>query len=51
MTRTTSIIGAIVQGNGYTVFVKAMGDRDRLMTLRSQILDFCRSVSIVEEKK
>ncbi len=51
MTQTNSIIGAIVPGNGYTVFVKAMGDRDRLLALRPQILLFCRSVSIVEEKK
>ena len=51
MTRSTSIIGVILQDTGYTVFVKAKGDQDRLLKLRSQILDFSRSLSITEEKK
>ena len=51
MTRSTSIIGVILQDTGYTVFVKAKGDLDRLVKLRSQILDFSRSLSITEEKK
>ncbi len=51
MTRTTSIVGAIIEGGDYTVFVKAMGDRDRLVQLKPQLLAFCQSVSIVEEKK
>jgi hypothetical protein len=46
MTQTNSILGVIIQGEGYTVFVKAMGDRDRLPALKPQFLDFCRSLSI-----
>ncbi len=49
MTQTTSILGVIIQGNGYTVFLKAMGDRDRLTALKPQFLDFSRSVSITED--
>ena len=51
MTRTTSIIGAIVSGEDYTVFVKAMGDRDRLLKLKPQLVNFFRTISIAEEKK
>jgi hypothetical protein len=47
MTQTTSILGVIIRGDGYTVFVKAMGDRDRLATLKPQFLNFCHSVSII----
>jgi hypothetical protein len=49
--RTTSIIGFILRGNDYTVFVKAMGDRARLIKLKPQILAFCRTMSISGGKK
>jgi hypothetical protein len=48
MTQSTSILGVIIEGDGYTVFVKAMGDRDRLPLLKPQFLTFCRSISIAE---
>jgi hypothetical protein len=49
--RNTSIIGFILRGNDYTVFVKATGDRARLIKLKPQILAFCRTISISGEKK
>ena len=51
MTRSTSIIGSIIEGPGYTVFVKAMGDRDRLTGLKPKLAAFAASLSIQEEKK
>jgi hypothetical protein len=44
-------VGVIVQGEGYTVFVKGMGDRDRLMRIKPQILAFTKSLSIAEEAR
>ena len=51
MTQTASIVGSILSGNGYTVFVKAKGDRARLLRLKSQVAGFCRTLVIAEEKK
>jgi len=48
MTSTTSIIGVIIEGPDYMVFVKAMGDQDQLLKLKNRILAFGRSVSISE---
>jgi hypothetical protein len=49
LTEDRSIVGVIVQGEGYTVFLKGMGDRDRLMRIKPQILAFAKSLSIAEE--
>ena len=49
--QTTSIIGVILRENDLTVFVKAMGDRARLIKLKPQILAFCRTMSISGGKK
>jgi hypothetical protein len=51
MTQSASILGAIYQGNGYIVFIKAKGDRERLLKLKKQVRGFCETVSIAEEKK
>lgn len=48
MTQSNSIFGAIVMTKDYTVFVKAMGERDRLVRHRAEIEEFCRSLSIRE---
>ena len=51
MTQSKSIIGAIIQSNGYTVFVKAMGEKDRLVKIKPQLLQFCDSLKITETAK
>ena len=51
MTQSKSIVGAIIQGDGYTVFVKAMGEKDRLLKIKPQLLQFCDSLKIVESAK
>ena len=51
MTQSKSIIGAIIQGNGYTVFVKAMGEKDRLVKIKPQLIRFCDSLKITETAK
>jgi len=48
MTQTESIIGAIVTVEGTSVFVKAMGGRDRLQRLKPQLIAFCESLSVGE---
>ena len=48
LTESRSIVGAIIQGNGYTVFVKAMGQKDRLVKIKPQLLEFCARLSIAE---
>jgi hypothetical protein len=49
LTESRSIVGAIIQGDGYTVFVKAMGDKDRLVKIKPQLLEFCAKLNIVEK--
>ena len=51
MTQSKSIVGAIIQGDGFTVFVKAMGEKDRLIKIKPQLLQFCDSLKITESTK
>lgn len=46
MTQNKSIFGAIVSTSEYTVFVKAMGERERLNRAKDQLKAFCQSLSI-----
>lgn len=46
MTQNKSIYGAIISTPGYTVFVKAMGERQRLIQAKPAIKRFCESLSI-----
>jgi hypothetical protein len=46
MTQSQSIIGAILTTGEHTVFVKAMGERERLVKIKPQLLEFCRGLSI-----
>jgi hypothetical protein len=46
MTQTESIVGAIVTVGEYTVFVKAMGGRERLQRLKPVLIAFCESLSV-----
>lgn len=51
MTQSQSIVGAIIQGEGYTVFVKAMGERERLKRIKAQLIQYCEKLSIKEDGK
>jgi hypothetical protein len=51
MTQSQSIVGAIIQGDGFTVFVKAMGEKDRLLKIKPQLLEFCANLKITESAK
>jgi hypothetical protein len=51
MTQSQSIVGAIIQGEGYTVFVKAMGQRERLKLIKPQLIEYCAKLSIKEDGK
>ena len=51
MTQSKSIIGAIIQGDGFTVFVKAMGEKDRLLKIKSQLIEFSTNLKITESAK
>ncbi len=46
MTQNKSIYGAIISTPAYTVFVKAMGERDRLIRAKADIKGFCESLAI-----
>jgi len=46
MTQSKSIYGAIISTPAYTVFVKAMGERERLIRAKPAIKGFCESLSI-----
>ena len=46
MTQSKSIFGAFIAKPAYTVFVKAMGDRARLIAYKSELKGFCQSLSI-----
>lgn len=46
MTQGKSIYGAIISTPAYTVFVKAMGERERLIRAKPDIKGFCESLSI-----
>jgi hypothetical protein len=48
LTQSKSVVGAIIRGEGYTVFVKAAGEKDRLKKIKSQLLEFCAKLSIQE---
>ncbi len=48
MTQSKSIVGAIIQGNGFTVFVKAMGEKDHLIKIKSQLIEFSTTLKITE---
>ena len=50
LTQSSSMIGTILSDSSYTVFVKAMGDRNHLLTLKPEIRDFTKSMSIEEAK-
>ncbi|HLP42771.1 MAG TPA: hypothetical protein VK465_14775, partial [Fibrobacteria bacterium] len=50
MTQSKSIYGAILSTPEYTVFVKAMGERDRLIAAKAAIKAFCESLEIREPK-
>jgi hypothetical protein len=44
-------VGAIIQGEGYTGFVKAMGERERLKRIKAQLIEYCAKLSIKEDGK
>lgn len=46
MTQSKSIYGAIIATPDYTVFVKAMGEREKLVKAKAAIKTFCESLSI-----
>lgn len=46
LTQTESIVGAIVTVGETTVFVKAMGGRERLQRIKPQLIAFCESLSV-----
>lgn len=46
LTQSKTIYGAIVGTKDYTVFVKAMGDRSRVVQAKADIRAFCKSLSI-----
>lgn len=49
LTQSKSIIAAIIEGDGFTVFVRALGERDHLAAIKGQLLEFCRSLTIEEK--
>jgi hypothetical protein len=50
MTQSNSIYGAVIQTAEYTVFVKAMGERNRVIKLKATIDTFCKSLAITGPK-
>jgi hypothetical protein len=46
MTQSKSIYGAVIATPDYTVFIKAMGERERVIQVKAQVKKFCESVSI-----
>jgi hypothetical protein len=48
MTSTKGILGAIIPTRNATVFVKAMGDKGRLVKIRKHFIEFCGSLSVAE---
>jgi hypothetical protein len=46
ITQSKSIFGAIIATGGYTVFIKAMGERGRVVAEIPRIKTFCRSLAI-----
>ncbi len=48
MTQSKSIYGAILSTPEYTVFVKAMGERERLVKAKAELKAFCESLAIRE---
>jgi hypothetical protein len=46
LTQSKSIVGAILEVDGTTVFVKAMGQKAKVKRLRPQLVEFCRNLSI-----
>ncbi len=50
MTQSKSIYGAIIATDDYTVFVKAMGERERVVKIKSEVKTFCESLIIAGPK-
>ncbi|GEM_PF-1659919 len=50
MTQSKTIFGAVVQTDTYTVFVKAMGDRTRVVAQKPLVIGFCKSLKIAGPK-
>ncbi len=46
MTQSKSVFGAIIATENYTVFVKAMGQRSRVVTSKAQVKEFSKSIRI-----
>lgn len=46
MTQSKTIFGAVIMGPGYTVFVKAMGERSRVIENKKKVMAFGKSLSI-----
>ena len=46
LTQSQSIVGAIVTAGETTVFVKAIGPRESVMNIKSQLVAFCRGLAI-----
>lgn len=44
LTQNKTIFGAIVPGDGYTLFVKAMGERHKVESAREEVREFSRSL-------
>jgi hypothetical protein len=52
MTQSRSIIGALMIGEEYSVFVRAIGDKEALRKVKPQVIEFTSSLAVsrVEEK-
>lgn len=46
MTKSKTIFGAVIQTAEYTVFVKAMGERSRVLAHKQKVKTFCESLAI-----
>ncbi len=51
LTQDKSIFGAIVPGDGYTLFVKAMGEKGKVVSSRDEVRVFSRSLVLKSESK
>jgi hypothetical protein len=46
MTQDKTIFGAVVPGSGYTLFVKAMGEKSRVIAAKADIEAFCKTLQL-----
>jgi hypothetical protein len=46
MTQSKSIYGAVIATADYTVFIKAMGEIERVVKIKPEVKTFCESISI-----